>query len=229
MTNGVATGLPHSARSGFPARAKHFILSIVLIVATASVAEATSYVIDTDASWLAKNSTPGAGWNTSFAFDTGADGGWQAASNNAVPPFPCSVDGCMIWWDGQFSATEQTWFRRTFVLDGPVASAFIQGGFDDDGTIWVNGTIVYDVFDGTAGPFGPIDIAPYLVPGNNLIAVFADDNLAFGSNHQFTARLTIDTAGGATATVPTLSPTATVLMGLLLLAVGIYVLRGHIA
>ena len=227
MNNGVETGLTHSARTVFGAGARHLILSIGLIVA-ASIAKADSVVIDTDATWLAKNTVPGAGWNTDVAFNTTADGGWQAAQNNAVPPFPCSVNGCMIWWDGQFSATEQTWFRRTFVLNGPVASAFIQGGFDDDGTIWVNGTIVYDVFDGLAGGFGPIDIAPYLVQGNNLIAVFADDNLAFGQNHQFTARLTIETTGPAVA-VPALSPSVSVLMGVLLLAVGIYVLRGHVA
>jgi hypothetical protein len=224
MSNGVETGLRRSARSGFAAGAKHFVLSIGLIVATASLAEAAPVVIDTDASWLAKNSVPGVGWNTSFAFDTVADGVWRAAQNNASPP--CGVNGCMIWWDGQFSATEQVWLRRTFALTGPVASAFIQGGADDDATIWVNGTIVYDVFDGLAGSFGPIDIAPYLVPGNNLIAVFADDNLTFGQNHQFTARLTIETAA-PTVPVPAMSLPAGVLMGLLLLAAGIYALRGH--
>jgi hypothetical protein len=225
MVNGVET-LQHSARIGFAAGAKHLILSIGLIVATASIAEATPIVIDTDATWLAKNSVPGVGWDTDFAFDTGADGGWRAAQNNASPP--CGIDGCMIWWDGQFSATEQVWLRKTFVLNGPIVSAFIQGGVDDDATILVNGTIVYNVFDGLAGPFGPIDIAPYLVPGNNLIAVFADDNFAFGQNHQFTARLTIETAA-ASAAVPAMSLPVSVLMGLLLLAVGIYALRGHVA
>jgi len=225
MNNRVETGLQHSA-SVFAAVAKPFILSIGLIVATASIADATPLVIDTDATWLAKNSVPGVGWNTNFAFDTVADGVWRAAQNNATPP--CGINGCMIWWDGQFSATEQVWLRKTFVLDGPVVSAFIQGGVDDDATIWVNGTIVYDVFDGLAGSFGPIDIAPHLVPGNNLIAVFADDNFAFGHNHQFTARLTIQTSA-PTVPVPAMSPAVTVLMGLLLLAVGIYALRGHAA
>ena len=224
MVNGVA--LQHSARSGFAAGAKHLILLIGLIVATASFSEAAPVIIDTDATWLAKNSVPGVGWNTDFAFDTTADGVWRAAQNNATPP--CGINGCMIWWDGQFSATEQVWLRKTFVLDGPIVSAFIQGGVDDDATIWVNGTIVYNVFDGLAGPFGPIDIAPYLVPGNNLIAVFGDDNFAFGQNHQFTARVTIETAA-ASASVPAMSLPVSVLMGVLLLAVGIYALRGHVA
>ena len=227
MSNGAKTGPQQSARSVFAAGAPHLILSIGLIVATASVAEASSVVIDTDAAWLAKNSLPGAGWNTTFAFDTTADGVWRAAQNNAS--LPCGINGCMIWWDGQFSATEQVWLRRTFVLDGPVVSAFIQGGADDDATIWVNGTIVYNVADGTAGNFGPIDIAPFLVPGNNLIAVFGDDNLAFGQNHQFTARVTIETAAVAPVPVPAMSPPVSVVMGLLLLAVGIYALKRHVA
>jgi hypothetical protein len=174
------------------------ILSIGSIVATVSIAAAANVVIDTDASWLAKSSVPGVGWDTDFAFDTGADGGWRAAQNNASPP--CGSDGCMIWWDGQFSTTQQVWLRKTFTLDGPVAFAFMQGGVDDDATILVNGTVVYDVFDQLAGPFGPIDIAPYLVAGNNLIAVYAVDQ---NQNHQFTARLTIDTATANTIFIST--------------------------
>jgi hypothetical protein len=222
MSNGIEIGLVHCARGAFAAAAKRLILSIALIVATASIAEAAILVIDTDAAWQAKNSTPGAGWNTNVAFDTAADGGWQAAQNNASPP--CGINGCMIWWDGQFSATEQVWLRRTFVLNGPVVSAFIQGGVDDDATIWVNGTVIYNVFDGLAGPFGPIDIAPFLVPGNNLIAVFADDNFNNGQNHQFTARLTIETSEPAVQ-VPAMSLSVGVFTGLLLLAFGIYRLR----
>jgi hypothetical protein len=74
--------------------------------------------------------------------------------------------------------------------------------------IWVNGVLVYNVFDGLAGSFG-VDIAPFLVPGNNLIAAFADDNFFFGHNHQFTAQVTIET--GTTAAVP--EPSAVVLLG----------------
>ena len=219
MSKGAETGLQHSARSGFAVGVKHLVLSICLIVAIASVAKADSIVIDTDASWLAKNAAPGAGWNTAFAFDTVADGGWQAAQNNGS----CGAFGCMIWWDGQFSATDQVWLRKTFVLNSPIDSASIVGGVDDDATIWVNGTIVYDVFDSNAGGFGPIDLEPYLVQGNNLIAVFADD---LGGNHQFIARTTIETA--ASFPVPAMSLSGIVLLGLLLLAFGLYTLRGHI-
>jgi hypothetical protein len=222
MSNGVEAGIRHSARNRFAAGAKHFILSLVLIT-IASVSEASSVVINTDSSWLAKNSAPGTGWNTNAAFDTAADGGWQAAQNNASPP--CSIDGCMIWWDGQFSATQQVWLRRTFVLTQPVGTAFIQGGVDDDATIWVNGNIIYNVFDGNAGGFGPINIAPFLVQGNNLIAAFAVDNFAFGHNHQFTARLTINTIDP----VPVMPLSLSVLMGLLVLAFGIHQLRGRVA
>jgi hypothetical protein len=224
MSNGIEIGLVHCARGGFAAAAKRLILSIGLIVATASIAEASSLVIDTDAAWQAKNSAPGAGWNTNFAFDTAADGGWQAAQNNDT----CGINGCMIWWDGQFSATEQVWLRRTFVLNAPVVSAFIEGGVDDDATIWVNGTVIYNVFDGLAGSFGPINIAPFLVPGNNLIAVFADDNFNNGHNHQFIARLTIVTSEPAVQ-APAMSLSVSVITGLLLLAFGIYRLRHRVA
>jgi len=181
---------------------------LAIFVAMASTAEATSIVINTDATWLAKNSVPGAGWNLAVGFNTAADGGWQPASNNAS--LPCSIAGCMIWWDGQFSTTEQTWFRKTFFVDAPVTSALLNGGADDDATIWINGTIVYNVFDGLAGGFS-FNIAPYLVPGNNLIAVFGDDNLFFGFNHQFTARLTIETGAADVPQVP--EPTSVVLLG----------------
>ena len=226
LSNSIETGIQHPARSCPGTRARHLILLIGLFSATGSIAEAGLVVIDTDATWLAKNSVPGEGWNDTFAFDTAADGGWRAAQNNDSPP--CGINGCMIWWDGQFSPTEQVWLRKTFVLDGPIVSAYIQGGADDDATIWVNGNVIYDVFDGLAGPFGPIDIAPYLVPGNNLIAVFGDDNFAFGPNHQFAARLTIETAATAVA-VPVMSPPVSMLAGLLLLAIGIYSLRSRVA
>ena len=191
------------------AGAKRLMLSVCLVVATASVAQASSIVIKTDETWLAKNSEPGAGWNFVFAFNTAADGGWQAASNNSG--LPCPEFGCMSWWDGQFSNTEQVWLRRTFVVDGPVVSADITGGIDDDAMIWINGFLVYNVFDGLAGGF-TVDIAQYLVPGNNLIAAFADDNLFWGHNHQFTARLTIETA--SPTAVPEPSPMLLVVSGL---------------
>ena len=166
-------------------------LALGIAVANAATAQATSFTISTDGTWLAKNATPGAGWNTNASFNTAADGGWVNASVN-IPSCVPSQD--CIWYDGTFSTTEQAWLRKTFVLDGPATVGSLIGGVDDDATIWINGTIVYSVFDGLAGAFGPINIASFLVPGTNLIAVYADDNLFYGNQHTFAARLDIETA-----------------------------------
>ena len=158
---------------------------------SAATAHASTIVFTTDGSWLAKNALPGAGWNTNVAFNTTADGGWVAASVNG--PDCNGLQDC-IWYDGQFSATEKAYFRQTFVLDGPAVSGSLIGGVDDDATIWINGTVVYNIFDGLAAQFGPIDFAPYLVAGNNLIAVYADDNLFYGENHTLHAQISAETA-----------------------------------
>ena len=185
----------HVATKSRPALTVHpfkwAILALVILMSTASAAQATSFTFTTDGTWLAKNAAPGAGWESNPAFNTVADGGWV----NAFVWLPnCSGQMDCIWYDGQFSTTEQAYFRYTFFLDGPATSGILFGGVDDDARIWINGTIVYDVFNGLAENFGPINIAPYLVPGNNLIAVFADDNLFFGFNHGLATQMDIQTA-----------------------------------
>jgi hypothetical protein len=75
-----------------------------------------------------------------------------------------------------------------------------------------------------AGSFGPINIAPFLGPANNLIAVFALDN-PVPNNHQFIGRITINTQ----TVVPSMPLSLSVLTGLLLLAFSIYRLRGRVA
>jgi PEP-CTERM motif len=185
---------------------KCLALTTAFVAGHAIVGYAAPITVTTDASWLAKNSTPGAGWNTSAAFDTTADGGWVPAT--ADPP-DCSGQQDCIWYDGQFSTTEQAYFRTTFFLNGSPASGSLVGGADDDATIWINGIVVYNVFDGLASAFGPVDITPHLVPGVNLIAVFADDNLFWGNQHTFHAQITADVA--ESTAVP--EPASLVLLG----------------
>ena len=74
-------------------------------------------------------------------------------------------------------------------------NAFLDGGVDDDADIYLNGILVYSVHDGLAGNFGasPLNVAAFLVQGVNLIAVSAEDNFAFGTNHLFVAQLQIET------------------------------------
>lgn len=158
------------------------------LLATASVCGSAAVItIGTDASWLATNVAPAATWNTDAAFDTST---WINASVN-IPS--CQPLSDCIWYDGQFSATGNAWLRKTFNLSGPASSAILVGGVDDDADIFVNGVLVLSDHNGFAANFGPLDVTSLLVPGVNLIAVNATDNIpVFGQNHDFVALLTVN-------------------------------------
>ena len=49
---------------------------------------------------------------------------------------------------------------------------------NDDATIWINGTLIYTDLNGESSNAFDLDIKPYLVVGNNLIAVHASRQLA---------------------------------------------------
>jgi len=168
-------------------------LAAALAVGAVSPANASFITINTDTSWLATNVEPPAGWNTDPFFNTA---GWTNAFVSTVTvPAPCFNGADCIWFDDQTSATQFAWMRRTFTLSDPILSAFLTGGVDDDADIFLNGLLIYSVHDGLAGNFSasPLDVAAFLVPGINLLAVAAQDNFAFGQNHLFAAQLTIET------------------------------------
>jgi len=171
-------------------RVKVILLASALAVGAASTATASPLIINTDGSWLATNLAPGAGWNTNPSFDTSS---WINAT--VVIPACHGVGlGDCIWYDGQFSATQFAWLRQTFTISSPVTSAFLIGGVDDDADIYLNGTLVYSDHDGYAQNYGPLDVAPRLLQGVNLIAVGASDNVRiFGQNHAFLASLNVQT------------------------------------
>jgi hypothetical protein len=198
------------------ARVKVMLLAFALAAGAASTADATLQTVKTDPSWLATNAAPAATWNTDPAFNTA---GWI----NAFAHTPACFQGAdCIWYDGQFSATRYAWFRKTFTLSDPVSSAFIIGGIDDDADIYVNGTLVFSDHNGTSQAFGPINLAPYLVQGVNLIAVAAEDNIpGFGANHTFVANLQIQ----INVPVPTLSPWMLALLALALASIAVLFMR----
>jgi hypothetical protein len=163
----------------------------LLVAGIAPMAFAATLTIETDGSWLAKNVAPGPGWEVIPGFDTAADGGWISASVNIAD---CFGTADCIWYDGQFSATQDAYLRTIFTISGPILSGILLGGVDDDADIWVNGVLAYSDHDGASQAFGPINIAPFLVQGLNLIAVQAwDDFPLFGKNHDFVATVSIDT------------------------------------
>jgi hypothetical protein len=161
-------------------------------------------VIDTDSTWLAwapdpiectslACPSPGAGWNTNILFDTTELTGWKSAA--VVKAAPCSETflGACIWYDTFESGDHNVYFRKTFNIIGSIQTATITGGFDDDGQIFVNGNSVYLDSSEDATDFGPLDIASSLVPGTNLIAVYAQDVQDPVNN--FHARLVINSSG----------------------------------
>jgi hypothetical protein len=180
-------------------RVKLMLPAFALAVGAASAAHAATLTINTDSSWLATNTLPAATWNTDPSFNTT---GWINASVN-IPA--CGSGADCIWYDGQFSATRFVWLRKTFTISNPVAAAVLVGGIDDDADIYVNGTRVFNDHNGSSQAFGPINVAPFLVQGVNLIAVAAEDNIpVFGQNHDFVASLQVQTLDPVVP-VPTLS------------------------
>jgi hypothetical protein len=193
-------------------------LVLALAVGAAATATAAAQTVVTNSSWLATNAAPAATWNTDPSFDTT---GWI----NAFVITPVCANGAdCIWYDGQFSATQLAWLRKTFTISSPVSTAVLVGGIDDDCDIYVNGTLVLSDHNGTAGTFGPIDVAPYLVQGVNLIAVALVDNPVFGQNHGFEAALTIGPVVPSAA-VPTLSPWMSALLALALASSALLFMR----
>ena len=190
------------------------LLGFALAVGAVSRDTAVAQTIVTDSTWLATNAAPAATWNTDPSFDTT---GWI----NAFVITPACANGAdCIWYDGQFSATQLAWLRKTFTIANPVSTAVLVGGIDDDCDIYVNGTLVLGDHNGLAGTFGPIDVAPYVVQGVNLIAVAVQDNPVFGQNHAFEAALTV-TGAGPSAEVPTLSPWMLAVLAVALASIGI--------
>lgn len=145
------------------------------------------------AAWEAAN----VGWNTSTAYD---DSAWGAMLND-------------YWVPG---AVSPMYLRYEFSLGTPTFGMIFGGFQDDDAQMWVNGTLVYSDTDGNAGGIPPIDILPYLVVGDNLIAWKVHDT--FGGGEGFNLSGLVD-SNPVVAPVP--EPATSALMAAGLAAVAI--------
>lgn len=173
-----------------------------LSLATALSPAQAEVLTQSDASWQVTAAAPGAGWNTSTAFNTAS---WQAATElyDVATYLGPAYTAKGIWSSGgQFSSTETTmWARQLWNLAALPTSASMLAGFDDDADLWINGTQVVSDHNGIANNVGPVDLLPYLSLGNNLIAFTASDNYpTYGYNHA--AWVQIDGQRGGTVPEP---------------------------
>lgn len=160
------------------------LTSLVFLLGLAAQAQA-SLIAYTDSSWRVTATDPGPGinWNTDLLYN---DSGWEPATvlYNVADYLPgYSAQG--IWSSGgQFSTVETVmWARDSFNLSSLPLTAILEGGFDDDGEVYVNGVLVITENNGFANNFFA-DITPHLVAGDNLIAFRAYDNFpVWGYNH----------------------------------------------
>lgn len=194
------------------ARAMSYGAALFLGLLGGATSSSATVLIATDSSWKITASAPSvADWKSNAAFD---DSAWQSATElSSWPGYAAKV----IWSSGgQFSTTEtQVWARGIFNLSTLPLSAVLNGGFDDDGDLFINGILVVSNQNGFADNFLNIDVTPYLATGNNLIAFTATDNYpVWGYNHG--AAVQVD---ATFAQVP--EPATFALLGLALAGLGL--------
>lgn len=170
------------------------------LVAMAGPAHALLAVVDTDASWRAigpvgnQEGTPigtvGAeweavnpGWNTGMSYDDSDPNGWHESVVTASDAF-----FNYIWSDpSEFFGATPSYFRKSFVVNGPVTLGLLDFYADDDAQIWLNGHLVVNDVNNTASTQFDIDVSPFFVAGTNLLAVKAHDSWPYappGTNYQ---------------------------------------------
>lgn len=195
-----------------PSAARALCAAALSVAVCAPAAAADTVVLTaTSAAWRVTTGAPSAGWNTSASFD---DSLWQSATelyevSSYLGAGYAAAKG--IWSQGgQFSTTEtMLWGRTVFDLAVVPPSAMLEYGIDDDGDIFVNGTLVVSDHNGIANG-GTADIGAYLVAGANVIAFSATDNFpSWGYNHAAWVQVE-----GSVAAVPEPSTWAMFALGL---------------
>jgi cysteine-rich repeat protein len=153
------------------------VAAFAILLALTPLVSAQTVLVTTDTTWRVTAVDPGPGteWRDSVLFD---DSSW----GNALFYSQESLDGDAadtIWIDGPQcgdGASPDSWFRKEFTLGAVPNHAFLSFGVDDDADVYLNGNLVEDDHDFTASLFTGIDVAAYLVAGENLLAVHAADS-----------------------------------------------------
>ena len=190
-------------------------LALAAVAACAPAHAAT--LLATDASWKVKTIEPSAGWLAVIGLDTST---WESATTlyDVADYLGPTYSAKAIWTSGgQFSTTETAiWAHRVWNLAALPISATLEGGFDDDVDLWINGNLVISDHNGIANNVGGADLLPYLQLGDNVVAFAATDNYpVYGYNHA--AWLQID--GQALPAIPEPQTYALMLAGLAATAV----------
>lgn len=163
------------------ARVMSYVAALFLGLLGGATSSSATVLTATDSSWKITASAPSTSdWKSNGAFD---DSAWESATElSSWAGYAAKV----IWSSGgQYSMTEtQVWARGIFNLSTLPLSAVLNGGFDDDGDLFINGILVVSNQNGIADNFLNVDVTPYLALGNNLIAFASTDNYpTWGYNH----------------------------------------------
>jgi hypothetical protein len=129
------------------------IIVVALLCLATPVVRADGATLVTDATWKATELSPPPGWNDSVSFD---DSSW----GSAVVVYPAGqpgtrLDGDLVdglWFDGTIDSGPTTvWFRKVFTLGSVPPSALLSIFVDDDAQVFLNGTLLIDDSNGSAG------------------------------------------------------------------------------
>ena len=179
------------------------VISAIALASATMRADLLAVVTSTNATWRAigpvgnLEGTPidsvgsvwestNTGWNSSLFYQATAGTGWHAPTIDASGAH--GDDPTLIWCDGPPAlASTPAYFRTAFFVRGTPTSALLDCAVDDDAQIWINGELVLNDNNNTASTFQDIDVARYLRPGLNLLAVKAHDSYAsapLGMNYE---------------------------------------------
>ncbi|MHC4910074.1 MAG: dockerin type I domain-containing protein [Planctomycetota bacterium] len=173
-------------------RNSHLSATLVSLVAVANAANDPAVaagssvgLIGTSADpevWTSTAGTPAPGWNTELDFD---DSGWGPPVELETWGGISSEYASAVWDESPVAcspAVQFTWLRATFAVETLPATATLFAHADDDCDVYLNGVLVISDHNCSAGqPSGIVDVTQLLVPGENLLAIAADD--CFGGCH----------------------------------------------